>query len=180
MGWSSTTLAKTEGGLGIKNLIHTQTALMAKTIFTLLNTDDKHWVQILNWKYGSFNMWTSSNHRNTSWFYKGICKIANKIRMNLWLNECDPETISFLMDPWGFEIPLALKPTFLNMNLPIEELNVSNFLQDGKLNYDAVTDYLSTHIDWSRFAKMRLEVARPNHWVWIHNSSSARLASVGI
>ena len=97
--------------------------------------------------------------------------------MNLWINDCNPEVTSFLMDPWCFEIPLALKPTFLNMNLPFEEINAAEFVQDGKLNFANLIDCLSEHIDWNRLSKMRFEADRSNHWVWIHNSSSAKLSN---
>lgn len=37
---------------------------------------------------------------------------------------------TFLYNPWCFEIPLAFKPTFLNMDLDFNDISVANFIVD--------------------------------------------------
>lgn len=41
MGWSTTTLAKSDGGLGVRNLRNAKIALMSKNVFMVLNSEDK-------------------------------------------------------------------------------------------------------------------------------------------
>lgn len=61
MGWSTTTLGKTEEGFGVRNLRNAKCALMAKNVFMALNCEDKLWIHISNLKYGTFHCWNTSN-----------------------------------------------------------------------------------------------------------------------
>lgn len=72
MGWSTATLTKLEGLMGIRNSRIVQITLMIKNILVALNIEDKHWVHISNLKYGILNLWASPNLKNVSWFYRGF------------------------------------------------------------------------------------------------------------
>ena len=77
MGCTVTTLAKIEGGLGVKNLRNVKTALMSKIILPVLNGEEKHWVNIISLKYGKFDIRSSAPPRSCSWFYKMFCKTTD-------------------------------------------------------------------------------------------------------
>lgn len=129
MGWSTTTLAKTEGGLGNRNLRIAKIALMSKNVFSVLNQDDKLWIHIFNLKYGEFSCWNNKPVPKASSFYKALCSAAAKVKPNCWINECNPASLNFLNDPWLFEIPLGFKLTFLNMDIFVENFSVEDCLE---------------------------------------------------
>lgn len=58
------TLDRSKGGLSIKDLKISKVALMAKHVFSFLNSRDLIWVDILIQKYGNFNIWTDSTLAN--------------------------------------------------------------------------------------------------------------------
>ena len=90
---------------------------MSKNLFAILNGDCKFWVDIFNLKYGSFELWKCPKIPKSSSFYKAICMVAEIVRSNLALNTCCQTKIDLWWDPWCFDILLARKPTFVNMEL---------------------------------------------------------------
>lgn len=100
---------------------------MARNVFALLNSENKLRVHILNLKYGKFDIWSSYNFVNVSQFYKILCGTAHNFRSNLWINVCNPIASTFWKDPWVFDIPLILTPTYINMDLYIESFKYFRF-----------------------------------------------------
>lgn len=49
-------------------------------------------------------------------FFKGLCINANILKPFLWINWFNPVVTSLLHHPWMFEIPIAFKPFFINMD----------------------------------------------------------------
>lgn len=47
---------------------------------------------------------------------KMLCKNGEKLRPNLLIDAYSPNSTDFMNDPLIFEIPLNLKPTFINMD----------------------------------------------------------------
>lgn len=113
LGWSTTTLAETEGGLDIRNLKCAKIVLMAKNIFVVFNFDDKLWVHVMNLKYDNLNIWANLDTKNATWFFKVMYETITEMRSNLWINYCNPSTTSFLNDPWCYDVPLVYKPLIL-------------------------------------------------------------------
>lgn len=70
------------GGLRIKNVRNAKISLMGKTIFMLLNSEDKIWVHIFNLKYGAFHNWNGKIIKNASSFYQTLYSFASKIKSN--------------------------------------------------------------------------------------------------
>lgn len=122
VGWNVTTLDKSDGGLGLRNLRLVNHSLMAKNIFDILNSVNKLWVDIFKLKYHGWHAWNLANVSQSSWFYKSICNSANFIKPNLRILSCNPTSIDFLHDPCILDLPLFKKPTFLNMSVDLEAL----------------------------------------------------------
>ena len=95
-----------------------------------------------------------------------LCKVADKIRLNLWINTCNFDSTRILTYSWCYILSLALKPTFLNMNLPIVCLDIYDFIQDGNLNFETLSNCLSSHFDSNKLSKMVFDSSCPNQWVW--------------
>lgn len=100
--WNYTTLAKPEGGLGLRDLHLVKLSLMAKNAFNFLNSKQAIWVDILKQKYGNFNFWIHSTPPLCSCFFRGLCTTAMEINSNLWIKSINPNKISILNDPWFF------------------------------------------------------------------------------
>lgn len=66
---------------------------MATNLLVVLNHDDKYCVDILQVKYGNFNLWSSAPPPKSSWFIKTLCKIAESVRTNVLINACNPNNL---------------------------------------------------------------------------------------
>lgn len=177
IGWNTTALAKPMGGLGIINLRYSKSALRAKNVLAILNKDDKLWIQIVNHKYGNLDIWNPSTHYKASWFFRMLHKTALNLRANFRINVCNPNTTRFLDDPWLFNIPINRWPTFINMDLPIENFSVSDFLSNNVLNLQNLTFCLSKDLDGNSASNLVFYHDSNNHWTWALSSSSAKISS---
>lgn len=107
---------------------------MAKNMFCILTKYNVWWASIMEHKYGDFDIWTGNILVRCSWFYRGMCRNAKHIRPFLWLKTINPSITSFLNDPWYFEIPIAFKPTYFNMEIDFDSIQISNLLVDTHWN----------------------------------------------
>lgn len=97
---------------------------MAKNVLGYLNHHNAIWVDILFDKFGKVNFWTNSIAANCSWFFRGLWHNANIIKSHLWLHHFHPAHTDLMKDPWNFEITLAFKPTYINMDINLNLLNL--------------------------------------------------------
>lgn len=100
----------------------------------ILNKHNVWWVSIMDLKYGAFNIWTGKIPSKYSWFFRGMYRNAYHIKPLLWMNTINSTLISFLNDPWYFEIPIAYKPTYLNIDIDIDNMQISDLISDNKWN----------------------------------------------
>lgn len=162
----------------MRNFKHAKIALVAKNIFAILNSDEKHWASIVKFKYGNFDIWDSRDTKHDSRFFKMLSKTIGLIRSNLWINFCNPGTTKFLSDPWIFDIFFAFEPTFLNMDWFIENLSISGFLHENTFNKEDPTACLSHHLDWSILSKNVFVNDYNDHWAWLLDSSASKTSHV--
>lgn len=101
-----------------------------------------------------------------------------RINANFWINVCNPYIIDMQKDPWIFYIPIAFKPCFINMDFSYDNLHVVNFVSENSFKRDELEMFLGNHLDWSRISKLRLDSSGTNHWVWMPNTSSAKIPHV--
>lgn len=85
---------------------------MANNVFKYLNEDDSIWVNILSIKYGKINFWKDPIPSYCSWFFRGLCYAADKLKPFYGMNFVNPNQASFLFDPWCSNTLLAFNPTF--------------------------------------------------------------------
>lgn len=168
---------RAEGGLSIKNLCHFKITLMSKNVFAVFNFDTKLWVQIFILKYGPFKIWNPQKFSKSSWFYKSLCKVATDIRVDLWMDSCNIFYTDFWLDPWCYEMSLALKPSFLDMHEMADTMSIVDLTEDDHLNYNAMCDYFGEHFVWSRLPKLQFGDSVTNHWVWMPTSPKTKIVS---
>ncbi|XP_039119935.1 uncharacterized protein LOC120256290 [Dioscorea cayenensis subsp. rotundata] len=130
--WKTLNEGKPEGGIGIRNLSLAKSSLMAKHVFGFLNRKDGIWVDVLSHKYGKLDFWRNTASVNYSWFYRSLHKAAAQIKPFCRINSINPALTFFCWDPWCFDIPIALTPTFINMNVDVNLLSVSDVVNGDR------------------------------------------------
>lgn len=63
--------------------------------------------------------------------FKTHCKITPAVAPNIWVESLSPNYTTFIDDSWCFDIPLVLKPTFINMDLDISNLRTVDIVIDN-------------------------------------------------
>lgn len=76
------------------------------------------------------------------------------------------------------KIPIAFKPTYLNMNIPIENMTFRDLLHNGALNIDLIQNLPGNEISWDKISKLKIEYHAKNSWVWTPITSSTKLVNV--
>ncbi|XP_039129019.1 uncharacterized protein LOC120265197 [Dioscorea cayenensis subsp. rotundata] len=176
--WTDITLGHSEGGLSIRNLRASKISLMAKNVLSYLNHHDAIWVDILINKYGIVNFWTDSIPSNCSWFFRCLCHNANLIKPLLWLYHINPNLTDIMFHPWYFEITLAFKPTYLNMNVNLDLLRISDLLIDNAWNLNLLHDMFGDFLNFDYLTCDKSSHCDGNWWVWYPKSKNHRLTSM--
>lgn len=150
---------------------------MSKNIFMALNGDNKFWIHICNLKYGVFHCWNPSAMKNVSDFYRGFWATASQIKSNCQIKECNPSSTDFLIYHWFFDIFIAYKPTFINMNFQLNEITVEDCVHQFSINYDMCALLFGHNVDWSLMNHQSINRESSNYWVWTPSGSNASLVS---
>lgn len=69
------------------------------------------------------------------------------LRPNFWIEGCNPNITIFMDDLCPFEIPIAYKSMLINMDLPFENLSISDFVNDNIWDFEGLIDCFRCHID---------------------------------
>lgn len=54
--------------------------------------------------------------------FKSLCASTNILKNNLRILSCNPISIKIWNDPWITGIPIRSKPTYLNMDLSLDDM----------------------------------------------------------
>lgn len=119
---------------------------MTKNLFKFLNADDVYWADILVFNYGRLNFWKDPVFPNCLAFFKGLSSTVDIIKPFCWINFVNPNYSFVFFDPWCFEILLAFKPTFLNMNLGLVSLNFSNLVSNDSWNFGVLVNIFGNNL----------------------------------
>lgn len=110
--WDSITLQKEEGGLGIKDICEWNTALILKTIFSILNPHSTSlwadWVRKTLVKRTS--IWTLKYPSKCSWILKQVLKLRPIAANHISYLIGNGEKTSLWFDPWSNGAPICLTP----------------------------------------------------------------------
>lgn len=128
-------------------------------------------------KYSPFDIWNGSIPAKCSWFYRGLYRNALLIRPFLWMNHINLALTSFLNDPWYFEIPINLKPTFLNMDIDYGDFQINDLLVDIHWNLDSLHIVFGNNINDNILCQSSVNYEISNHWVWFPNSKGPKVAN---
>ena len=120
---------------------------------------DKFWVDIFKLKYKDLNAWNCFDLNKSFWLYKSLCKTAKSLR------SCGLVWYHFVNDPWSFDVPLALKPTYIDMIHPVESLSLQNLINGNFLDVEENLHFLCRHLECDRLSKLVFIQAISNRWV---------------
>ncbi|XP_072952512.1 uncharacterized protein [Typha angustifolia] len=132
MNWAQVTLAKRQGGLGVRRLREARTAHLGKLVFKFLNREQAPWIQLMQAKYGRLHPWETSKSLQPSWMWRALTKTANQIRMGCRVLIGNGTGTSAAFDSWLHEIPWSRQPRVLAPRLMDETLSVANLTRDGQ------------------------------------------------
>lgn len=54
--------------------------------------------------------------------------------------------VSFLKDPWCFEVPISLRPTFLNVDYVDNDFAIADLILNSNWNFIQISNLLSIHL----------------------------------
>ena len=95
----------------------------------------------------------------------------------MWINSTNPNITSFLEDPWCYEIPLALKSTFLNISFDICSLHVSDFVANSNWDMNKPGNMFGDNLNSSILNLGQADPIERNNWVYYSESNNNRIVS---
>ncbi|GKC32324.1 RNA-directed DNA polymerase, eukaryota, reverse transcriptase zinc-binding domain protein [Tanacetum coccineum] len=106
--WKEVCKPKNEGGLGFKSLQVWNEALMAKHLWDIIIDKDSIWVK---WVKGQWlkndSIWAVEVHDHTSWGWKQILSLRNKVRNFIHFKIGNGKKFLFWFDKWNVYGPLC-------------------------------------------------------------------------
>ena len=106
--WSVVCRPMAEGGLGVRNLRHTNTALLMKWVRRLMQAPSDMATRVLMDSYGIVLEWgqRSEQRRGESGFYKGLRPVFSQAQRMFQAKLGEGETFRFWSDDWSGSGPL--------------------------------------------------------------------------
>lgn len=128
-------------------------------------------------KYGKINFWFDIVPYKCSWFFRGLCKYVAFIKRFCRINSFNPSSNSFLMDPWCFDLPIALKPTFINMATNFEHLNISDLTHENHWDTFNLNYLFSANFNFVSSNLGTIDLFSYNYWVWLLKSPGIKISA---
>lgn len=141
-------------------------AYFAKNSLKLLNRDNVFWIDIIEHKYNSIFMWHFKIPPKVSWIFRSLCKTLGANKSNC---------ISVLEDPWIFNMPIRLKPTFVNMDINFDSLQLNNFILNDWWDHSFIQHFLSPLIRPAISNLSNIDFSNHNLWTWSSSSLSCSI-----
>lgn len=140
--------------------------------------DDSIWVGILINKYEKINIWNDTIPAKCSWFFRGLCHSVSFIKKHCKMNSVNPEATSFLWDPWLFDMHVALKPPYLNMDLDIGQINLIDLITGNQWDHCCFSNIFGNLFESVKDNLATVDLVGANHWVWLPKSSCTKISTV--
>lgn len=139
---------------------------MAKHIFSILNMDNRLWVDIFNIKYKDWHPWKIPYFPRSSWFFKSISNSAILLKNNLQIISCNPLSVDLWKDPYLLDIPVSFKPTFLNMDGLLENISFSDLIIGNSFSQISLENIFGFSLNWDWIDRIKIDPLCSNLWVW--------------
>lgn len=150
---------------------------MAKNILHYCNYDHYIWVDILHVKYGMINSWKDNILAYCSGFFRRLSHSAYKLNSCFWMKSVNPNQTSFLYHPWCTDTPLAFNPTYINTDLDLCALTISNLTSNDTWNREKLCLLFGDNMVYFSHKLGSIDYTASNHWVWSPKSHKNNLSS---
>nr|KYP44529.1 Putative ribonuclease H protein At1g65750 family [Cajanus cajan] len=131
--WDRVTLPKKMGGLGVKNIIRFNMALLAKWRWSLFHQNDSLWARVLYSRYGGgTNLCAQSSSRRDSLWWRDLVVVCGGLEQDNWFDRKvkwsigSGSRVRFWLDKWIG--PICLASLFPRLFTISEQQN--QFIQD--------------------------------------------------
>lgn len=103
---------------------------------------------------------------------------GNTIKPFISLNHVNPEHTNFMHDLGYFEIPLAFKPTFLNIGMTYDLFQISDILMGNSWNFTLLHAIFGANLNFDYLIHRHVSVDHENNSVWHPKSKKNKLFSM--
>lgn len=79
--------------------------------------------------------------------------------------------------PLDFELPISHKPTFLNMDVNLENFHFKDFVANNSLSTDFLRNIFCNSVDLNAISNLNLMDANDKLWVWASPTHKATISS---
>lgn len=107
---------------------------------------------------------------------RGLCNSPAFIKHNCKINSVNLTSASFLWNPWCFDIPVALKPTFLNMNVNLDQIHLSDLVQGDQWDHQSLNFLFGNLFENSDIDLIAIDLDADNYWIWAPKSSCPKIS----
>lgn len=128
-------------------------------------------------KYGMINIWIDCIATPCSWFFRGLSHSAHKLRSCFWIKSVHLNQTSFLYHPWRSKIPLAFYPSYINCDLDLNAINISDVVSNDNWEIGKLYLLFGENLVYLSNKLGSIDCNTANHWVWTHKSHKNKLAS---
>lgn len=167
--WSTITLPKFAGGLGVKDLRFFNTSLLAPCILKILNKVNIPWVNLACEKYGDSLL--SITPRKCSWAWRSLCQGFNRLQSGFTKKIGNGSDTSVLHDPWVFCFPLSRMPTYIHCDLALHDFKVCDFIVDNCWNFDMLSLFFGPSLVFRIGSLPLSSFPVDDSWVWASSTN---------
>lgn len=64
------------------------------------------------------------------------------------------------------DLPISLKPNFINMDLDFEHLNIFDVISNDRFDLNISEIIFGKNLDWDWIKKIFVDCSSNNNWIW--------------
>ncbi|CAL8994691.1 unnamed protein product [Prunus brigantina] len=169
--WKALSLAKSEGGLGFRDLFDFNLALLAKQSWRILNNPHALWVKLLKARYfPDCDFKDATLGHRPSWIWRSLLAGRDTVMNNARRQIMNGESTNIWADNWVPEVGIITPLVPIPINAPQLVSEIID-VRSGSWNLDSVASYLS----WETKRRiLAIPVGASRHhdrviWPWTSN-----------
>jgi len=168
--WNKVTTPKHLGGLGIRTARETNTSLLGKLVWDMVQSSSKLWVQLLPNKYiGGLNFLQAIIHSNSSPSWSSIIRAKNILKQGYsW--RAGSGSSSFWFSNWSSQGPIGNHVPIIDihdLHLTVKDV----FSVDGPHAQDLYTNLPPEIVNFINSTHLRFNDAIEDSFIWTKNKN---------
>ncbi|XP_073005613.1 uncharacterized protein [Typha latifolia] len=119
-------------------------------------------------KYGYLKLWAKKHKKKgISGMYRHLIEASNLLREGYTRNINSGKNTSIINDPWIFIMPIALKPTYVNMNVSFGKKIVARLIHKGNWNTERLLLWFGPILSESIRDILLPRLLQNDSWIWL-------------